>query len=126
MRLPVVGDRFYRVRDSLRHGFPPTCDWVVVEKVGRTWATAHDERHPDYKHLKCRFDIQTGRLHHDGFSSAGRVYDSEEAYLTAVRCKDLWSELQQALRNQWAVPDGVTEIDILKAADALKIKLKGE
>ena len=126
MRLPVVGDRFYRVTDSLRHGFPPTCDWVKVEKVGRTWATACPEGREEWSRARVRFNVLTGRLHHEGFSSPGRVYDDEEAYRTAERCKGLWQEFQSKLRNQYAVPDGVTEIDILKAADALKIKLKGE
>jgi hypothetical protein len=122
MRRPVVGDRFYRV-ETLNHR-EPRCGGVVVEKVGRTWATAYPEGRPNFKHLKCRFDMETGRLHHEGFSSPGRVYDDEKTYKDAVRCETMWSEFRRKLNGQYAIPDGVTELDILKAADALKMKLE--
>lgn len=124
MRLPVVGDIFFKVV-TLNVKTPQTSH-VRVTKVGRTWATFETVGSEQYRHMGGRFDIQTGRLHHENFTSPGRVYDDEAAYQTAMRCKELWREFRRRLDHQYSVPDGVSEVEILKAADALKIKLESE
>lgn len=126
MKLPVVGDRFYRVVTNDHRGIPPKTDWVVVTKIGRKWASFLKEDKESYAHLGGRFDIETGFIDGQGFGPGGRIYDSEEAYRKAVRADRLWAELTKAVRGLWRRPEKVGEIEILRAADALGLRLESE
>jgi hypothetical protein len=121
----LVGQRFFRVTPM--HGSrPPYTDWVSVTKVGRKWAEFVVVGKETYNHLGGRFDIETFGVDGRGFSDAGRVYVSEDAYYASTRASALWEELHRQLGRMWNRPDNIDELAILKAADALGIKLEGE
>jgi hypothetical protein len=120
----LVGQRLFRVEPQ--HGSrPPWTYWIRVTKVGRRWA---EFKRADgaYTSFGGRFDMETMRVDNRGFGDAGRVYGSEEEYQRTVRVNVLWRELRQKLDRMWNRPDKVDELAILKAADALGIKLEGE
>ena len=120
-----VGDRLFVAIAVRRSGVVDSTYWVTVTKVGRRWAEFQREG-LGWRHAEHRFDLDTMRLDGAGFSSPGRVYPSEEAYRTETRLNELWSELRNRFDRLYMRPDGVDEIRILKAADALGRRLESE
>lgn len=117
------GDRFLLVQRLHRGDVRKT--WVTVTKVGRRWA----EYQPDgrtWRQTDDRFDMNSGHIDGAQFSSPGRAYRTEEEYETHERLKRLWADLRKTIDRAYTIPEGVTDLDILRAADALKIRLKEE
>lgn len=123
MKPVIVGATFVRVVTN--NSRSTSIDEVTVTKVGRKWASITKEWN-GRPYDAGRFNKETGLLDGGGYSSPGRVYDDREAYDRQVRVEALWREFNRAVRDQYGVPNGVGEIEILKAADALGIRLKGE
>jgi hypothetical protein len=109
------GDRFFRVRPS-RGDRPPQTDWITVESVGRKWAN-----------FGCwRFNTETMIVDDGQFSAKTRVYRSEEDYHASVRLDALWREFRHQIDRSYTRPEKADELAILKAADALGLRLKEE
>lgn len=121
-----VGARFFLVEP--RRSRQTYTSTVEVTKLGRKWATIRrvDENGDLARIDYGRFDIATGRLDGGHFSSPGRVWNDEAEYREHMRAEGLWADLNNALRHRFSKPDGLTAIDILKAADILGFRLKGE
>lgn len=114
-----VGDRLFSVTGDFGRAEKRTA-WVRVTKVGRRWAEYQEESF-DWRHSGHRFDLETMKIDGGGLSSPGRVYRSEEEYQASLRVAALWRRFCRSVER--ASPNGLTEVDILKAADALKIRL---
>lgn len=124
MKQPIIGATFYKVHTLNQRN--PSFSTVRVTKVGRTWATFETVGKEQWRHMGGRFDKITGRLHDEGFTSPGRVYDDEQHYQRISRAKKLWEELRRKVSDSYRVPDHLDEVGVLKIADALGFKLKGE
>ncbi len=122
----------YKVGDRLFSAEPRTggrfhTGFVVITKIGRRWADISRIRSDGYGTFAYgRFDIETGKLDGGHFSAPGRVFADEAAWRAQVRLESLWREFRDKVRDQYLIPDRITDINILKAADALNIRLKGE
>lgn len=121
------GDRFFRVSHV---GRSPRCDWVVVVRVGRKWAEIVREdlvkRFPDRADWRTdRFEIETMNLDGGRFTSPGRVYRTEEEYRDRLLRDRLWTDFRRQVVHIYT-PRDLTAINILKAADALGLRLKEE
>lgn len=114
-----VGDRLFAVS---RVGIRIDARWIVVDKIGRKWAEFRSEGRTSFG----RFDIETMKIDGGSFTSAGRVYPSEDAYREVLRLDELWTELRRRIDQTYIRPLHLTEISILKAADALGIRLESE
>ena len=90
-----------------------------IAKIGRKWITLD---YPSWN--PYRFDAETMRLHHEGYSSPGRVYPSREEYEASTLRQQLFTELTQRLSR---MPyDGVTLEDIVEAARLLRVPIPVE
>ena len=125
LKPPIIGATYYCARGDYGRGPNQFCD-VKVTKIGRKWATFEQVGYEGRAHMGGRFNISNGRLDGGDFSSPGRVFNDEAHFHNRQREKKLWEEFKDRLRHQFSVPDGVGEIEILKAADALGFRLKGE
>lgn len=119
------GDRLFRAQRGHRQNDPLRTDWIVVSKVGRKWAEFHPEgqKHPG-KWSLGRFNIEDGRLDAE-FGYGGLIHRNEEAFTAHTAAVETWGKLYRKL--QWkALPPGVTEADILTAAELLKVDLSDD
>lgn len=116
------GDRFFSVRSNRR----PREAWIVVTKVGRRWADYVTDGYEAAPHFGGRFDIETLRIDGGRFSSPGRVYRTEDEYREQARLSVIWQAFRTKVDRSYQPPDKVGVVDILKAADALRFRLKEE
>jgi hypothetical protein len=120
-----VGDRLLLVEPNVRSGGAPRLSWIRVIKVGRIWA----EYQPENRTWRCkddRFNMETMRGDGGGFGATARVYADEATYHAATRADELWRELRKRFDRLYQRPPHLDEIGVLKAADALGIKLDSE
>ena len=92
---------------------------MTVASVGRKWGRLCGP--PGY-----RFDLETGHVDGGVYASPGQVYLSKDEYQEAVELRNMWADFRRAV-NLTPLPDsGVSKDDIMKAAESLGLKLKGE
>lgn len=116
------GDRFFSVSANRR----PRLAWVVVKEVGRKWARYVTEGYERVEHFGGRFDLETFAIDGGRFGAPGRVYRTEEEYHTKIRTAALWDDFRRRIDRSFTRPAHLTDIAILKAADALGMKLESE
>lgn len=85
---------------------------VVVEKIGRTWATLNNGH---------RADKATGNLDAGGLNPPGVLYESEQSYRATMDA----NKAHRSFRDEigYRPRDGVTAEDIRKAAELLRIDI---
>ncbi len=98
----TVGQRLYVVPTQRHQGDPK---WIVVEKIGRRWATCHT---PDRYRFPYRVDKNTLRVDNGGYGSPPQCYVSEEAYQVERDRSALWKELRGRVDRAYEVPAQVT------------------
>lgn len=100
------GQKLWFVGDHRYHGHDFQIE-VSVEKVGRKWAILDNG---------ARVNIKTFRT--DSFA---KCYLSKEDYEEERNLNNAWYDLVKKVRGWGPVPDGVTEDDIKKASELLKL-----
>ena len=86
---------------------------VVVEKVGRRWATIAGVRY--------RIDVKTLQADGGGYSSPGTCYLDKDAFIAEREAVALYGELRQRMGSR--PPAEVSAVDIRQAASLLGIAL---
>lgn len=100
----TIGQKLYRPG---KFGKPGT--HMIIEKIGRKWATLTPEG---------RVDITADVLKLDGWINLV-IYSSEAAYKKAVKLSNEWSSLAQAIgKTMGRVPAGI-DVDKIKQARIL-------
>jgi hypothetical protein len=118
------GDRLFRVQDGRNSSAPKRTDWVVVTKVGRKWVDFAPEGQEPRKWNSGRFDVEDGRIDGGQWQSPGSVHKDEAAWRAHEAVKAAWKDFRWTIERRYAPAPGVSEADILKAAELLKVDLK--
>lgn len=121
----AVGDRLLMVTTTDRFRTPkmePKLEWHTVTKVGRQFGEAHPEGAEVSKWNARRFDLKTGHAESRDGRTAVRLYQDEEHFRASERADSAWVKFRRSadLRDR---PLGVSEADILNAAELLKLEL---
>lgn len=100
---------------KLYHGHRDLMAYEIT-KLGRKWASLG-------KMERYRFDLKTGEIDGQGYTSLGKVYVSEEAYAQEQATDKAWRAFQDQVRNIRA-PEGVTPEKLSQALQLLGIEPK--
>jgi hypothetical protein len=95
------------------------CNMVIVENVGRKWATA------TVHHRTLRIDVETLKVDGGKYSSPGRCYRSADDYKDEIRLHAVWKNFASRI-SRVSPPVGMNVETIYKIAEMLSIPLKIE
>lgn len=122
-----VGDRVLMVTQTDRYRVPkmePRLEWRTVSKVGRQYGDASPEGEAPTKWNARRFELATGYCREGGGMHQVRFWHTEEEWRAHEGAKDAFRNLNRALQYQHDPAPGVSEADILTAAELLKLDIK--
>ena len=94
MKLTVGQKVWFQPSQTRSHHTPAY--WTVVS-VGRKWATLATEYHREYR-------LQIGQVWVDagGYQSPGRIWESREAYESAVERDHAWRKLRSIVGDAYS------------------------
>jgi len=111
-----VGGQVFVVRDTYRH---KAGIYLTITKVGRKWVYLGKE-----EYQQDRFDPETMELDGYGYSSPGKVYESEQDFEEQDEAHRVWGEFRQCLAR--TPPKGLTAARIREIADEWNLPINGE